>query len=89
MHIPDSDQCNFIRNEVELRQYTEMGKEERMKLLDRLLWADEFAKFIGTKFNTMKRFGLEGLESFIPGMKVMIQQLSERLRNGWKAALPR
>ena len=73
MHIPNSDQCVFIRNEVELRHYTEMDKPERMKLLDRLLWADEFAKFIGTKFNTMKRFGLEGLESFIPGMKVMIQ----------------
>jgi 2-oxoglutarate dehydrogenase E1 component len=50
-----------------------MTREERMRLLDRLLWADEFAKFIGTKFNTMKRFGLEGLEAFIPGMKVMIQ----------------
>jgi 2-oxoglutarate dehydrogenase E1 component len=73
MHISEPDNCVFIRNEVELRQYQEMGKEERMKLLDRLLWADEFAKFIGTKFNTMKRFGLEGLESFIPGLKVMIQ----------------
>jgi len=44
-----------------------------MKLLDRLLWADEFAKFMATKFNTMKRFGIEGLETFIPGMKVLIQ----------------
>jgi len=24
------------------------------------------------KFNTMKRFGLEGCESFIPGLKVLI-----------------
>jgi 2-oxoglutarate dehydrogenase E1 component len=40
--------------------------------LDRILWTDEFAQFIATKFNTMKRFGLEGCESFIPGMKAIV-----------------
>jgi 2-oxoglutarate dehydrogenase E1 component len=38
-------------------------------MLDRVLWTDEFSNFIGTKFNTMKRFGLEGCDSMIPGMK--------------------
>lgn len=35
-----------------------------------MFWTDGFAQFISQKFNTMKRFGLEGVESFIPGMKV-------------------
>lgn len=33
------------------------------------MWTDEFSKFIAVKFNTMKRFGLEGCESLIPGLK--------------------
>lgn len=45
--------------------------------MDRLIWTDGFAKFISVKFNTMKRFGLEGCESFIPGMKAMIDKLKD------------
>jgi 2-oxoglutarate dehydrogenase E1 component len=46
-------------------------------MLDRTLWADEFATFIGTKFNTMKRFGLEGCDSMIPGMKTAMDAFHE------------
>ena len=46
-----------------------MSQAEKKTLLDRLFWCDEFAAFISVKFNTMKRFGLEGCEAFIPGMK--------------------
>jgi len=70
MHIPDRDECNWLRNKFELRHITELPREEKKLLLDRLFWADEFASFIAVKFNTMKRFGLEGCEAFIPGMKV-------------------
>lgn len=39
------------------------------------MWADQFGRFIGNKFNTYKRFGLEGCESFIPGLKVAFDSL--------------
>ena len=45
--------------------------------MDRLYWCDEFANFITTKFNTHKRFGLEGCEGFIPGMKAAMDVISE------------
>ena len=77
MHIPHQDQCNWIRNKFELAQYNTFDKTKRTHILDRLLWADGFAQFISTKFNTMKRFGLEGCESFIPGMKACIDTLLE------------
>lgn len=48
-----------------------------MILLDRLFWTDEFAQFISVKFNTMKRFGLEGCDSFIAGMKVAMDSCVE------------
>jgi 2-oxoglutarate dehydrogenase E1 component len=40
------------------------------------MWADEFSNFLAVKFNTAKRFGLEGCEAFIPGMKACIDALS-------------
>ena len=75
MHIPHEEQCKWIRNKFELSQFNEMTKEERLHLLDRLLWADGFSNFLQEKFNTMKRFGLEGCESFIPGMKSCMDAL--------------
>lgn len=39
------------------------------------MWADQFGQFIANKFNTHKRFGLEGCESFIPGLKVAFDTL--------------
>jgi 2-oxoglutarate dehydrogenase E1 component len=46
-------------------------------LLDRIFWTDEFAQFISSKFKTMKRFGLEGCDAFIPGMKVALDACLE------------
>ena len=54
-----------------------MTDDYRILNYDRLVWADEFQKFLATKFNTYKRFGLEGCESFIPGMKCIFDALME------------
>lgn len=44
---------------------------------DRLVWANEFQKFLANKFNTTKRFGVEGCESFIAGLKISFDKLVE------------
>jgi len=75
MHIPSREQCNWIREKFEMRQFYPMTKEEKMLLLDRTYWTDEFAQFITVKFNTAKRFGLEGCEAFIPGLKSTMDAL--------------
>jgi len=54
-----------------------VSNDRKKKLLERIYYTDEFSQFISTKFNTMKRFGLEGVESFIPGMKAMIDTLKD------------
>jgi 2-oxoglutarate dehydrogenase E1 component len=43
MHIPSRDQCNWIREKIELRQFEEMSKQDKLLLLDRLFWTDEFS----------------------------------------------
>ncbi len=54
-----------------------MTKEKKILSFDRLVWADQFGNFLESKFNTMKRFGLEGGESFIPGIKELLDTLVE------------
>ena len=41
-------------------------------MYERLNWAHQWGAFMGSKFNTAKRFGLEGCESFVPGLKFFI-----------------
>ena len=48
-----------------------------MHIYERLCFADQFEKFLANKFNTAKRFGLEGGDSCIPGLKCMVDRGSE------------
>ena len=41
-------------------------------MLDRLCWSDHFESFLANKCSTAKRFGLEGCEVLIVGMKELI-----------------
>ena len=43
-----------------------------MHILDRLCWSESFEKFLAAKYAAAKRFGLEGAETLIPGMKALI-----------------
>ena len=47
-------------------------------MLDRLAWSDMFESFLANKYTAAKRFGLEGCETLIPGMKALIDRLTER-----------
>jgi 2-oxoglutarate dehydrogenase E1 component len=77
MHIGDVAKCNWIREQVENPKWLQFPKEKKMHIYERLCWADHFEKFLANKFNTAKRFGLEGGESCIPGLKFMVDRGSE------------
>lgn len=53
-------------------------------ILDRLVWSDSFERFVSTKYPSEKRFGLEGGESLIPGMKAMVRIVSGEEGGGWR-----
>lgn len=76
MHIADVEQCNWIREQFETRDKVRMTKEEKMVVLDRLAWAEHFERFLEKKYGNAKRFGLEGAESTIVGMKAMLDVLA-------------
>lgn len=72
MHIQDRAKCNWIRERLETKTKWTFTKEEKKRLLDRLIWAHAFEDFLDIKFNSSKRFSLEGCESLIPGLKALI-----------------
>jgi len=76
-HIADLDQQNWIRNKFEKPKKFEYDAKATMRLLDRLIYAVNFESFLATKYNTTKRFGLEGVDALIPGMKQMIDTAVE------------
>lgn len=43
-------------------------------ILDRLIWSESFEQFIASKYPNEKRFGLEGCEALVPGMKALIDR---------------
>ena len=72
MHIWDHEQVNWIREQIETSEQIEFTHEEKLRMLDRLCWSDHFEAFLANKYPTAKRFGLEGCEVLIVGMKEMI-----------------
>ncbi|TMW66879.1 hypothetical protein Poli38472_011995 [Pythium oligandrum] len=78
MHILNRDKCNWIRTKVESLVKVEESKEKQMHILERLAFSVVFERFLGNKYNTTKRFGLDGCESLIPGLKYMIDRATEQ-----------
>lgn len=77
MHMASHTKCNWIRDQVENPKWMHFDKAKRMHIYERLAFADHFETFLASKFNTAKRFGLEGGESCIPGLKYMVDRGSE------------
>ena len=76
-HIADKDKVNWIRERIEKQQAAPMSKDTKLNTLDRLIWSYYFEEFLATKYTAAKRFGLEGGETLIPGMKAAIDRASE------------
>ena len=74
IHIPDREKCDWIRNRMEIPQPYKYSVDEKRRILDRLIWSSSFEAFLATKYPNDKRFGLEGAESLVPGMKALIDR---------------
>ncbi|ODQ68368.1 2-oxoglutarate dehydrogenase E1 component mitochondrial precursor [Nadsonia fulvescens var. elongata DSM 6958] len=74
VHIPDRTKCDWIRERIEIPNPIKYSTDEKRRILDRLIWSTSFESFLSTKFPNDKRFGLEGVESMVPGMKALIDR---------------
>jgi 2-oxoglutarate dehydrogenase E1 component len=74
IHIPDREQCDWLRERIEIPTPYKYSIDEKRRILDRLIWGTSFEAFLAQKYPNDKRFGLEGAESLIPGMKALIDR---------------
>ena len=74
IHIPDRQMCDWIRGRVEIPNPFKYSVDEKRRILDRLIWSTSFESFLATKYPNDKRFGLEGAETLVPGMKALIDR---------------
>ncbi|GKZ01039.1 hypothetical protein MPSEU_001055300 [Mayamaea pseudoterrestris] len=88
MHIGEVDKKNWIRERVEHPRWTRYDKEKKMHIFERLVFADTFENFLANKFNTTKRFGLDGGEAIVPGLKDGIDRASELGAHSFVIGMP-
>ncbi|OAA58826.1 2-oxoglutarate dehydrogenase E1 component [Cordyceps fumosorosea ARSEF 2679] len=74
IHIPDREKCDWLRERLEVPQPFKFSIDEKRRILDRLIWSSSFESFLMTKYPNDKRFGLEGCETLVPGMKALIDR---------------
>jgi 2-oxoglutarate dehydrogenase E1 component len=78
MHIPDPEQKQWLQERMESTLNAwKLDDTTRLRILSRLVQAEEFEHFLQTRFVGQKRFGLEGLESTI----VVLDEMLERAAN--------
>jgi len=74
MHISNPAERKWFRDRIEqdknALQFTKNGKEA---ILNKLVQAEGFEKFLATKYVGTKRFGLDGGESLIPALEQIIK----------------
>merc|ERR1719492_241749 len=77
MHIFNLDEVNWIRERLESPGAMTLSSEEKRLLLARISRSAGFENFLAKKYSSEKRFGLEGVEMMIPGMKTAIDVSTE------------
>lgn len=53
------------------------NQKDKLQILDRLAWSEMFELYLAKKYSNAKRFGLEGGETLIPGMKQLIDRAAD------------
>lgn len=77
MHIPSSEQSNWLRERIELAAPYSISKERKLLMLEHLARSDMFETFLANKYPDARRYGLEGAESLVPGMKALIDAAAQ------------
>jgi len=72
-HVENAEARSWMRAEIEAPQ-PKRTKDEVLSIVEQLAKSDKLENFYKKKFSNKKRFGLEGTDSLIPGLKAMIDE---------------
>jgi 2-oxoglutarate dehydrogenase E1 component len=75
MHISDPEQSAWLKERIEgFGKEVAFTREGRKAILNKMVEAEGFEKFLHVKYMGTKRFGLDGGESLIPAMEQIIKR---------------
>ena len=75
MHIQHPDEKAWIQQRIEsIRNQTQFTAKGKQTILERLIEAEEFERFLQVKYTGTKRFGLDGGESAIPAVEQILKR---------------
>ncbi|WP_135449195.1 2-oxoglutarate dehydrogenase E1 component [Tabrizicola caldifontis] len=75
MHISDPEQSAWLKERIEgYGKEIQFTREGRKAILNKLVEAEGFEKFLHVKYMGTKRFGLDGGEALIPAMEQIIKR---------------
>ncbi|MDO6797951.1 2-oxoglutarate dehydrogenase E1 component [Shimia thalassica] len=75
MHISNPDEASWLKERIEgLGKEIQFTREGRKAILNKMVEAEGFEKFLHVKYMGTKRFGLDGGESLIPAMEQIIKR---------------
>ncbi|WP_283646853.1 2-oxoglutarate dehydrogenase E1 component [Marinovum algicola] len=75
MHISDPEQSAWLKERIEgYGKEVKFSREGRKAILNKMVEAEGFEKFLHVKYMGTKRFGLDGGESLIPAMEQIIKR---------------
>ncbi len=78
MHIANRQRRDWLRDRVELRRNEQLfDPPARVRILERLYRAENFERFLHTRYVGNKRFSLEGADSLIPALSEIIERAAE------------
>ncbi|MBV7377714.1 2-oxoglutarate dehydrogenase E1 component [Maritimibacter dapengensis] len=75
MHISDPEESGWLKERIEgFGKEITFTREGRRAILNKLVEAEGFEKFLHVKYMGTKRFGLDGGEALIPAMEQIIKR---------------
>ncbi|NBO21382.1 MAG: 2-oxoglutarate dehydrogenase E1 component, partial [Rhodobacteraceae bacterium] len=75
MHISDPEQASWLKERIEgYGKEIQFTREGRRAILNKLVEAEGYEKFLHVKYMGTKRFGLDGGEALIPAMEQIIKR---------------
>lgn len=75
MHISDPEQAGWLKERIEgFGKEIAFTREGRKAILNKLVEAEGFEKFLHVKYMGTKRFGLDGGEALVPAMEQIIKR---------------
>jgi 2-oxoglutarate dehydrogenase E1 component len=78
MHIQHPEQKQWIQEKIEQsRAKPTYEKSKKHSILKYLIEVEAFEEFLQTKYPGMKRFSIQGGDSMVPGLEVIIEKASD------------